>query len=301
MKRSFVVAVLTVLLSVTSVSALNNRSAVSINGLDTNPCTTTLPCRSFGVAIAQTNPGGEVVALDTAGYGPFTVSTAMTISGAPGVHAAITATSGDAITVNAAGTDMVTLRNLMLIGTGIQSGISDFGSGETRVLNCTITGFHSDGIFADNGRLTVDHCSIFDSDDAIVLQGQFSSVAAVITNSLIETYTSGLLAISAATAMVRDCTFVGGSSVGVGALSIFGIGSVPTRVVIETSTLAYNTTAIQVTTSGNNTAVVYIAQDDIAYSTTGVQATGGGVVMSYGNNRFAEVTTIGPLGVIGLQ
>src|SRR5438552_15899232 len=91
--------------------ALNNRSAVSVNGNDANPCTPASPCRSFGAAIAQTNPGGEIIALDSAGYGPFSLSVPLTISGAPGVHAAITATSGIAIQVAALGAnDRVILR-----------------------------------------------------------------------------------------------------------------------------------------------------------------------------------------------
>src|SRR5262249_12147695 len=73
-----------------AVFALNSRSAVSLSGVDTNPCTTTLPCRSFSAAVARTLDGGEIVALDTAGYGPFTIDRSLTVGGAPGVHAAIT-------------------------------------------------------------------------------------------------------------------------------------------------------------------------------------------------------------------
>src|SRR5882672_2463978 len=82
-----------------SAHALNNRSAVSVNGSDANPCTTQAPCRSFGVALSNTVEFGEVIALDSAGYGPFTINQSVTVSGAPGVHAAITTTSGDGISV----------------------------------------------------------------------------------------------------------------------------------------------------------------------------------------------------------
>src|SRR6476646_11703721 len=90
--------------------ALNNRSAVSITGNDANPCTTALPCRSFSVALANTVSGGEIIALDSAGYGPFTIGQSVTVSGAPGAHAAISATSGDAIAITSG---LVTLRNLV--------------------------------------------------------------------------------------------------------------------------------------------------------------------------------------------
>ena len=76
-------------------TAQNNRSAVAVSGNDLNPCTVASPCRSFAVALAHTVAGGEVIALESGGYGPFTVTQSVTVSGAPGVHAAITATSGN--------------------------------------------------------------------------------------------------------------------------------------------------------------------------------------------------------------
>ena len=58
---------------------LNKRSAVAVTGLDSNACTTDSPCRSFSVAIPATEPGGEVIAFDSAGYGTFTVDRSLTI------------------------------------------------------------------------------------------------------------------------------------------------------------------------------------------------------------------------------
>ena len=36
-------------------------------------CSLVAPCRSFNAAISVTDPGGELVILDTAGYGPMTI------------------------------------------------------------------------------------------------------------------------------------------------------------------------------------------------------------------------------------
>jgi len=46
---------LVLVFSATSAMALNNRSAVSLARVDTNPCTPAAPCRSFSAAMAQTN------------------------------------------------------------------------------------------------------------------------------------------------------------------------------------------------------------------------------------------------------
>src|SRR6187401_2596973 len=64
-------------------AALIQRTFVSTSGSDANPCTRTDPCRNFQAAIANTLAGGEVVALDSGGYGTFTVDKSLTIAGAP--------------------------------------------------------------------------------------------------------------------------------------------------------------------------------------------------------------------------
>src|SRR5438067_11312068 len=99
MKKITVFALTAVLTAHFSLAA--QRTFVASSGNDANPCTRDLPCRSFATAIASTSPNGEVVALDSAGYGPFTVTQSVAIIGAPGVHAAITVPSGNGIAVSA--------------------------------------------------------------------------------------------------------------------------------------------------------------------------------------------------------
>src|SRR5437016_10270870 len=87
----------------------NNRSAVSLTGNDAATCTVPDPCRTFVVAISRTNAGGEVIALSSAGYVPFTVNKSISIISPPAYHAAMAPTSGDAITINV-DTALVVLR-----------------------------------------------------------------------------------------------------------------------------------------------------------------------------------------------
>src|SRR5215472_11392756 len=99
-----------------------NRTFVSGLGSDSNPCSLSAPCRSFAGALAQTNAGGEIAVLDTAGYGQVTITKAISIVNEEGVEAGITVTSGDGITVAAGPTDTVNLRGLTLVGVGAGSG-----------------------------------------------------------------------------------------------------------------------------------------------------------------------------------
>src|SRR5437667_11346244 len=117
MRRSLVALFLC--LVCTSAFAQNNRSAVSISGNDAAACTVPDPCRTFGVAISKTNSGGEVVALSSGGYGPFTIDRSATVTAAPGVYAAIALNGlGTAITVNSGAGGRVTIRGLSLYGFG---------------------------------------------------------------------------------------------------------------------------------------------------------------------------------------
>jgi hypothetical protein len=57
--------------------------------------------RSISIAISKTLAGGEVVALDSGGYGTFSISFSITIVAPPGVYAGISATTGNAISISA--------------------------------------------------------------------------------------------------------------------------------------------------------------------------------------------------------
>ena len=138
------------LLIASSLFAQNSRSAVSVSGSDLNPCTVASPCRSFTAAMTLTSSGGEIIALTSGGYGPFTVDRSVSVLGAPGVYAGITATSGAAVVINAGAGGKTTLRNLFINNTGTASvGVSVTNSGdETSIENCIISGFSNYGVIA---------------------------------------------------------------------------------------------------------------------------------------------------------
>lgn len=126
------------------------RTAVSVLGNDANNCAVITPCRSFARAVSQTNPGGEVVALDSAGYGTFTADRTITVQAAPGAYAGITATAGNAVQITAGASDKIVLRGLTINGLGTAAaGIAFTGGGaEVQVENCLITGFVNWGIIS---------------------------------------------------------------------------------------------------------------------------------------------------------
>ena len=108
------------LLPAVPAQAQNTRSFVSGSGLDTNACSLTAPCRTFAGAISKTNAGGEITVLDTAGYGPVTITKAISIINPGGVEAGIAVQSGGTgIFVNAGPNDAVILKGLIINGAGV--------------------------------------------------------------------------------------------------------------------------------------------------------------------------------------
>jgi hypothetical protein len=138
----------------TSVHALVSRTFVSGTGSDANPCSITTPCRSFAAALAQTSPSGQIVALDSAGYGPVIVSQAVSIIAAPGVFAAISAPTGqDAVTVTAAPTDVVVLRGLTISSTGSSVGVRILTAFQVHVESCVFDGIQEGIVFLPSVRM----------------------------------------------------------------------------------------------------------------------------------------------------
>jgi hypothetical protein len=127
------------------------RTWVSGVGDDANPCSRTAPCKTFAGAISKTAAGGEIDALDPGGFGPVTITKAITIDGGGGQVASVLVSGTNGITVAAGQTDVVTLRNLRINGiiSGTNGGIDGIhytSGGDLHVENCYIFGFTGDGI-----------------------------------------------------------------------------------------------------------------------------------------------------------
>lgn len=125
-----------------ALGALPQRTFVRSDGSDTNPCSLTLPCRTFAFALAAVASGGEVLALDSAGYGAMTIAQPVSVIAPPGVHAGITVSGTTAVMISAAAGSRITLRGLAISqltvgGTGVDN---DTGT-SLRIENCSVDGF----------------------------------------------------------------------------------------------------------------------------------------------------------------
>jgi hypothetical protein len=92
-----------------------SRTWVSGLGDDLNPCARTLPCMTFSAALAETEAGGQISAIDPGDFGPVTITKAVTID-VSNVKGSVLNTSSSAIVVDAGAGDDIVLRGLDING-----------------------------------------------------------------------------------------------------------------------------------------------------------------------------------------
>jgi hypothetical protein len=163
---------LAAVLPAVSAQAQSPRTFVSAAGSDSNPCSFAAPCRHFQAAVNATSAGGEVDALDPAGYGPIIISQAVTIEGQGWSYIAPPA-NGNGILINAV-SGKVTIRGVSLNGVGMANAIGIlFNSGTSlNVQNSVIENFSRYGIlFQPNGssKISVSNTVVSDNNFGIYI------------------------------------------------------------------------------------------------------------------------------------
>jgi hypothetical protein len=265
---------------VSTASGSAQRTFVSANhGNDANPCTVTLPCRNFAAAIAQTAAGGEVIVLDSGGYGPVTIGSSIALIAPAGVYAGITAFGGSAITVNAGASDVVTLRGLTLNGLGGDTGIAFNSGGALYVQQDTIKNFSAYGIYVvptTSANLRIEDTTVTRSGSGVFVGTSTNGVTVkgMIVDSRFEDGFHGVDVWFGAEVSAQNTVATGNSSVGfyaeAGNLSLDGC---------ETDHNQWGEFAY---------ATLYSSSTLIVRNDTGVSFGSGGQAVSWGNNRLGN-------------
>lgn len=268
-------------------SAQASRTWVSGVGDDANPCSRTAPCKTFAGAISKTAPGGEIDALDPAGYGAVTITKAITIDGGGGQVASVLVSGTNGIVVQAnASTDVVTLRNLRINGIG--SGINgvQFNSGKALVIqNCDIFGFTQNGIniTTAGGKVVVDGTTSRNNTSSGLAVQSTASTTVNIYNSRFDLNQFGVLAGSFSLVTATHSEASGNSQVGFIASASSGTGELN----VMDSTASGNNVALQ---AGGGVAPATLRASNIAMfgNNLGFSVGANGTLKSFGNNSNAN-------------
>lgn len=295
-----------------SATAATFRTAVSVSGVDTNPCTPAAPCRTISYALTQTSPGGEMFVLSSGGYGPFTVTQAVLITAPSGIIAAVSASSGNAITVSAGPSDTVILNGFLLdglAGAGT-NGVQVNSAGSVSVGDSSITGFSGQGInFVPNvgtgsSTLIVANTTIYSNTAGSVMfapsggtSGQntgraFFRATGFVTSPAVFDATNAAGPVSA---QIHDSRIR--NNPGNGIVAIAPSQSVPVQIQIDNSNIYSVSNPF---TANGPGATITLGSSSLTKAST-VVTTSGGSVLSYGNNEMSFYTTLGPLGSRALQ
>jgi hypothetical protein len=285
------------------------RTFVASTGNDANPCSLGAPCRTFGQAISQTASAGEVIVLDSAGYGGVVISQPVSIIAPDGVYAGISVFSGAGITINA-GSGVVTLRGLALNSLGGTIGV-DYQSGARLYLdNVVITNFTTAGVRANltaSGGLYVRESALRDNAVGLTASATAGTATVDIESTSFERNNVGLDLRDGTAGVVRSSTFTDGgtginavpvtaartssievrrslvsNNAAVGVQSGANVGA-PTFVSVISSLVTGNAIGVQATANP-----VYCTDDTIARNTTGLSLITGGTGQTAQDNAVAN-------------
>jgi hypothetical protein len=247
--------------------AQRERDFVASYGSDSASCGGFLsPCRTFQQAVDNVAAGGEITAIDSAGFGPVNITKAVTITSPNGVEAGIVPSAGaDAIDISAPGA-IVKLRGLTIDGanTGVY-GISFTAGSRIEILGCVISDFKNAGISI--GQTTaamsvlISNTVVLDTDvpanasAGIVLAVNGGSMTAALDHVTVSNDNTGLIAEvfnGSIETLVTD-SHVDNNSVGV---YVFGNTSTNSSMILKNVTLNQDPTGISL----NGTASVWMSQ-----------------------------------------
>ena len=275
------------------------RVFVASYGNDSNPCTFGSPCKTFQNAVNVVDPGGEVTAIDSAGFGPVTINKAVSITSPPGLEAGIFAGGGTGIgiSINVDIGVPISLRGLTIDGQGTgTTGIQFDAGGSLIVENCVIHHFTTYGInFAPNNgnaasRLSVSNSLVSDMDNDgihITPNGSSGPVTALFNrvqasnNGRYGIVMDGTTSTSTISATAVDTLASGNFSAGF--FAVASSAQAPTTLTLFNSVAADNGAGLLV---GNSGAAIRVAHSVLTGNTSGWSTPFGGTVSSAGDNTI---------------
>lgn len=287
-----------VLLTSSLMSAQASRTWVSGVGDDANPCSRTAPCKTFAGAISKTAAGGEIDALDPAGYGAVTITKAITIDGGGGQVASVLVSGTNGIVVQAGPSDVVILRNLRIngIGTGI-NGIRFLSGKDLNVENCYIFGFTTNGVDVALNQGTAASVHVLNS-----VTKNLGGVGVRATNAVTPPVqvavndTSLILDNIGIEAAAHSRVTVSRSALENAASDGGKVDDADAQLTIDHSDVTFNNNGLTATAGA-----IAVADTKIAYNSATAMNQAGGVITSFQTNRIHSNGATGTFGIANQQ
>jgi len=277
--------------------ATAQRTFVSTAGVDNPACSLVAPCRAFAAAITATSAGGEVIVLDSGGYGTVIISKSVSIVAPDGVYAGISVFSGAGVTIAAGVNDSIILRGLAITSQGGAYGIVLAAGAQLVIDRCVIVGAFTGAGIDINGPndadILVRDTQISGSDTALnAIGGIFpGKIRLTVETTLLRDVVHGIHIFKVADVVVENSQLLGrttGGSVTAGSYGVQtdNVNLQSVKLHIANSLIRDFAIGADITETGPS-AAASITQSDFAYNGTAVRANNGGIVGLSGN-RFAH-------------
>jgi hypothetical protein len=274
-----------------SASAQATRTWVSGVGDDANPCSRTAPCKTFAGAISKTAAKGEINCLDPGGFGGVTITKSIAIK-CQYTEGGVLVSGTNAIVVNAAATDAVTLQGLDVngLGTGL-NGIRIIQAKSVKILDSEIFGFVRNGVdveFSNGGasppKVGVYRSHIHDNSVGVMSAPPATgSSKTTIKDSIIEDSICGVVS----SGKVPDPAFNFSSACGTS-----GTNGGTSRVNVV-RTLLDNHSAIAAFSRGGGSSILRVGNSELLNNNTGFATLDAGALETWADNFFGGNTTNG--------
>jgi len=259
------------------------RTFVASTGDDAHACSLAAPCRGFAAAILKTDPAGEVIVLDSAGYGAAVITRSVSIIAPPGVYAGISVFVGSGITINGSGIDIV-LRGLAINGVGGTEGI-EFQTGATLMIErCVVSNFTNNGLRLDSGGAVSVADSAFVSNGGDGISVSAPSLTVQIERTRMEANTANGMRIQAAANVTVVDSVIARN--GGGGINIFLGGALTAKLAIDRSTFVDNAFTAVIANAGSSAGA--IARLDVTRST--IARNGAGILALASAGATAQVS-----------
>ena len=287
-----VLAIATFMFATVSIAqAQASRTWVSGVGDDANPCSRTAPCKTWAGAISKTAACGEIDALDPGGFGAVTITKSITLDGT-GQLASILASLVNGIVINAASTDVITIRGISINGfcNGI-NGINVLTAKTVNVEDCVIFRFNTgNGITVNDSNganLNVRNTVIRDNTlDGINTTSSAGIVNVTLDNVRLSGNGNGLHARSGSRVTAHNCVFSNNTTNGIFSDAA---GAALANVFVWDSQISFNGgNGVRAGNAGNlGTSGVTLNQNQIDRNIgNGALVSTNGVVNTFNNNSI---------------
>jgi hypothetical protein len=315
------------ILGATQAQAVQRTHVSAAFGSDSNTatnCTAAAPCRFFQAAMTVTDNNGEVIVLDSGGYGAVTITQSVALIAPPGVYAGISVFPGaSGVTIATPGVNVV-LRGLSINGQGGNNGINMTAGNSLSVENLVISNLTQNailvnavatvnvtdtiirrnavnGIYLQNGaKSTITRAEVSGSASGIRVEGATASTTttADIADTTLDGNTNGVNAFSLnvtpiVRVSVRDSRVVRNSQFGLAAASI-GTGVVT----LSASNNIVSNNGSGIEAQGDAGAKVFVSGNTITTNAVGMRTNNVAVIESAGNNTIRGNTTVDVSGTI---